>query len=215
MASFDNLPEARPRQQSANARKKPGAPKPSRPVYEFTGPEDTPKGASYRKTGHGFVASAPTGTWLMGLLTALITFGLVSMLWATKGNDDVPMSFFIVIGTVAVIFFVLALYFTIGRIGVKVDGDQLTISKQVLGLGGSATFSLVQDRADADQDPWRATRPRLVRRVRRQGPGLRDRNRPGDQALRGAPAVGAPVLPAVPRGPCCKGPHRERDLIFG
>lgn len=141
MSNFDNLPQARPRQKSTRT-DAPTAGKPTKPAYEFNRPEDTPNGASYRKTAQGFVASAPTGTWLMGLLTAAITFGLGSMLWTTRNMENVPMSFYIVVSMVSVIFFVLMLYFIIGRIKVQVKGDQLTISKQVLGIGFPRNFRL-------------------------------------------------------------------------
>ncbi|MFN8397009.1 MAG: hypothetical protein U0176_20455 [Bacteroidia bacterium] len=141
MSNFDNLPEARPRQKSTRTNA-PAAAKPSRPAYEFQRPEDTPSGAAYRKTANGFIASAPAGTWLMGLLTSLITFGLGAMIWNTKSGWDVPMSFFIVVGGLTVIFFVLALYFIIGRVKVSVNGDRLTISKTVLGVGLPRNFRL-------------------------------------------------------------------------
>lgn len=116
--------------------------KPSKSDYEFRRPEDTPVGVRYRKTASGFVATAPTGTLIMGLFMALVTFGLCYMLWKANKIETAPMSFFMVIGAVAVVFLVLTLYFTIGRIKVRLRADELTISKEVLGFGFRRRFRL-------------------------------------------------------------------------
>lgn len=143
MATFDDLPSARPRK-PAPARDAPTAPKPSRPAFEFNSPEDTPRGVKYRKTAEGFVASAPAFTLIMSVLMGLTTLGLGYILWRSSSLDGTQPSFFIFLGTVNVFFLIFFLYFAFGRIRVVTKGRKLVISKTIFGIGFPRIFDLMK-----------------------------------------------------------------------
>lgn len=143
MANFDDLPSVRARK-PVPARDAPTPAKPTRPAFEFSSPEDTPKGVRYRKTADGFVASAPASTLIMALLLGLSTFGLGYVLWRASAMDGVQPSFFLAIGVVDTVFLLFFLYFAFGRIRVAAVKDKLVITKTVFGIGFPRRFNLLK-----------------------------------------------------------------------
>jgi hypothetical protein len=143
MSNFDNLPSARPRK-PAPARDAPTAPKPSRPAFEFNSPEDTPKGVKYRKTAEGFVASAPTFTWMMSILMGLSTLGIGYILWRSAYLDGTPSSFWIFWAVVMSVLLIFFLYFAFGRVRVSTNARKLVISKTIFGIGFPRRFDLLK-----------------------------------------------------------------------
>jgi hypothetical protein len=141
MSSFDNLPTARPKKKAPPAT---GAARPSKAAYEFDGPDDIPEGVDYRKTTTGFVASAPSSTWLMACLTGGLSLLLGSFVWRSWGRYEVSSSFFAIIGTISALFFIGFLYFAIGKIRVTAKGNNLYIAKTVFGIGIPRRFHLLK-----------------------------------------------------------------------
>jgi hypothetical protein len=129
MASFDQLPQAPRTNSKPPIRQKP------KPLFEFKNREDKPKGVAYHKTADGFIASAPSGSWIMAILLGLGTSFLFYILWRGSERSGADASFFYFVGAAAVTLFLLCLHFSIGRVRVKVKSDKLYIGKTILGIG--------------------------------------------------------------------------------